>query len=292
MAIAELNKKWWEKNKPDCLKKSEIDKCITDYDKTVGVATSKQWKIDGNVYEGVGKAIEAALKAVGKDLAEAKKAKDKDAEKLLNEVQKDVESKKSEAEKFKEIKKDVDTPACTGGAGGGPPSAALAGEGGAAAVVEQIINAANTAWTIIKDGKPVLQNATKFCQALPKDADARDFSGWKTFSGSHTGYRENGFGINVIEYDLTVSFQYQGTSLATGGWFVNNFTIFCKEASVLWGFTCNIDASVSGAPYNSGKPEYPIGAIPLLLSISTGGFLNTKTKSYKYTAHGNGALEV
>ena len=126
---------------------------------------------------------------------------------------------------------------------------------------------------------------------MPKELKFTDLSGWKTFNGSHTGYEKNLLGIKVIDYDLTVTFQHHGTALATGGWFVHNFSIYVKNASFAWGFSCDIDASVSGSPFNSGKPEFPIGAIPVVLSVSAGG-LNKKTSSTKYTAHGSGKLEA
>jgi len=290
MAAVELNKKWWEKNKPSSLKKCEVDKCIGDYEKTVVAAASNKWQIDESIGKNFEKTLATTTKAVDADLASAKKAKDKEAEQTLKDIQKDLASKKTAFEKYREITKEGATPATNSGVSGGPPSAALAGPGGAVAVVEQIINAANTGWTIMKDGKATLTSGAKFCQAVPKEIDFRELSGWKTYNGIHSGYYENFFGVNVVEYELVVTFQYLGTSLLSGGWFLNNFSIYVKNASVSWGFSADIDASVSGSPFNSGKPEFPIGAIPLILSISAGG-ANKKSKSFKYTAHGNGKLE-
>jgi hypothetical protein len=290
MANTELSKKWWDQNKPECLKKSEVDKCISKYEKSVVVAAGKKWKIDGALFESAVDSIDATMKAVDKDLAETKKAKDAEGEKLLRGVQQDLESKKAEADKFTQIKKSVDTPASASASGGQPPGAAVAGPGGVAVVVDQIINAASKAWSIVKDGKPALTNDSKFCQAMPKDFDFREYSGWKTTSKSHAGHVENFFGMKGVEYDLTVTFQHHGSSLRTGGFFLNNFTIFCKKIDVEFGFKCDIQA-VAGSPFNSGKRAFPIGAIPLVLSITTSGSLKTSTSSTKYTAHGNGLLE-
>ena len=298
MSVA-LSKKWWLKNKPSCLSKSEIDTCIGNYDATVNAAAAKKWKIDEKLGKSIPKSIETMQKAVQKDSATAKKAKDKKAEQLLKDVLKDVDSKKSEFDKHLQLKNQSESQVANGGMSGAPSGAdvasstdgqaAKAASGGGAAVVTAIVNAASAGWKIMQDGKATLSSGSKFCQALPKGKSFTEFSGWKTFSGSHTGHTENFFGVNVVEYDLTVTFQYLGTSSATGGWFVGNFSIFVKNASVSWGWSADIDASVSGSPFNAAKPEAPIGAIPLVLSISVAGNSKSMT-STKYTAYGNGKL--
>jgi hypothetical protein len=290
MASAELTKAWWDKNKPKSLKKSELDKFVGGYEKSVVAATAKKWQIDGKMYESVNESIQAVMKALEKDMGEAKKAKDSDGEKLLRDLQKTVESKKVEAGKFAEIKKKVNLPAASASASGTVPVAAASAPGGGGA--DTIINAANAAWGIIKDGRPTLTSGSKFCQAVPKGLDFTELSGWQTYSGSHFGSWENPLGIKFVTWDLTVTFQHHGTSKKTGGAFVTNFTIFCKECSVIWGYGLNVQASVSGAAFNAGKPGAPVGAIPLMLSISPSGPVNGETFGTLYTAYGTGALKA
>lgn len=297
MAVV-LDKKFWDKNKPKCLKKCELDKCIAQYDKTVKTAADKKWVGVDSILKDVAKIIELTMKAIVKDMAEAKKAKDKKAEQTLKDLQKDVNKKKSEYDKYFVLGALESTTAKNSGSGS-VPSAAIADAGGGKpggagglAVVKVLINAADKAWGILKDGKPVLTTGSKYCQAVPKEFKFTDLSGWKTFSGSHSGSQKNFLGMKVIEFDLTLSFQHHGSSLSSGGFFLTNYTIFVKKASVLWGFTCDINATVSGSPFNSGKPAFPVGAIPLTLSIMTGGMLQTKSKGFKYTAHGDGKLEL
>jgi hypothetical protein len=290
MAGVELTKGWWDKNKPKSLKKSELDKFVGSYEKSVVAATAKKWQIDGAMYASVNESIQAVTKALEKDMAEAKKAKDSDGEKLLRDLQKSLASKQADADKFKEIKKKVNLAAASASASGTVPAAAASAPGGGGA--DTIINAANAAWGIVKDGKPTLTNGSKFCQAVPRGLDFTELSGWQTYSGSHTGYWENGFGVKVIKWNLTVTFQHHGTAKKTGGAFVNNFTIFCKEASVLWGFSLDVQAAVSGDAFNAGKPGAPVGAIPLVLSVSPSGVFQAETESTMYTAYGSGALKA
>ena len=159
-------------------------------------------------------------------------------------------------------------------------------------LIGAITNLGKGAWDIVQDGKAKSGAKSAFCSAVPTDIKFTELYGWKTKTGTWKRIWETWYGLDVIEYELTYSFQYGGMSdKAPGAVFVNNFSVWCKSVSVMWGFSISIDASVKGQPYNSGSKKNVIGAIPLLISANAGGS-NSLGETMLLEAHGDGSLKV
>lgn len=289
MAKATLTAVSWKKSKPKSLKTSEIDKALPAFEKLdAGFGKGATGDVDKHA-----KAAKALKDAIAKDLAAVKKAKDKDGEKLLTDLQKQADAKAGEAEKYFE-KGTVTIEKVSGKSGGGAPGGAPGSGGGSAAVeaFNGVVNAANTAWDIIKDGKPQTTASSKYCEAVPKDLKFTDLAGWKEHSQTWKYSFKNKMGVTCYECEFTLSFQHSGTTDKVPGQFLTNFNIFCKKSDVVWGYTVNANASVSGKPFNSGSKTAPIGAIPLQFSFTVETPFWSDTQGFQATAHGNGALEV
>lgn len=159
-------------------------------------------------------------------------------------------------------------------------------------LIGAITNLGKGAWDIIQDGKAKAGAKSSFCSAVPKKVKFTELYGWKTQTGSWKRVWENIYGMDVIEYELVYSFQYNGqTDKAPGALFVNNFSVWAKTVSVSWGFSLYVDASVKGNPINVGTKDKPIGSIPLLVSTSVNG-ANAKAETILLTAHGNRKFSV
>ena len=160
-------------------------------------------------------------------------------------------------------------------------------------MIGAIVNAGKTAWDVVKDGAAKSGAASSFCSAVPKNLKFTDLSGWKSKSGTWKILLENFYGQKVVDVELKYSFDYNGSSSkAPGALFVNNFTVYSPKASVLWGYECNVSATVKGNPINVGSAKKIVGAVPLLVSSSYGNMFRIASDTMLLQARGDGKLVV
>jgi hypothetical protein len=153
-----------------------------------------------------------------------------------------------------------------------------------------VVNTAKTGWDIIKDGRPVSSTETTFANALPKDADWTNLSGWKnqkTDSLSWAGY--NIFGNTLFKVSLQGSWSYNG-SLNERGRFVNNATITPKIENA---FTWNVNSKARvGNPINIGTQQQPVGSLPIIVEVNTSGLFQNYSQSAEFTMNGDGTSKA
>ena len=293
----QLDVAWWNKNAPDSLENGAVSKALGD-------VTKAQADLEKSAnFDGYSKALEKVRAAISKDEGVAKGKKDKDALALLAEAKKVVDSEEGEQKK-KLTLKDGGTEAGPGGQGGvavpalpknSQAATAMSGGdegGGGTKVVDSIVNALDKAWTIVKDNKPDSSAKSSFCQAVPANIPFNELYDWKSASTSWSWIKENLAGINVVEAEFQLDYLWNGQTDGVRGLFLNNYNVWCKSIDVAWGFTVNVDATVSGNAFNSGTKEAPVGAIPLLISAQVKGVFQSKAKTWKVTCHGNQKREV
>jgi hypothetical protein len=163
----------------------------------------------------------------------------------------------------------------------------------AADMVGAIVNAGKTAWDIVKDNKAQSGAASSFCSAVPENLKFTELSGWKTKTGTWKYQIENLYGGDCVEIDLVYSFDWGGTSdKVKDAVFVNNFTVYAKSATALWGYSADVNATVKGNPLNVGSSKAIVGAIPLLVTASVSTVLKAGSTTWLMRARGDGKLEV
>jgi len=160
-------------------------------------------------------------------------------------------------------------------------------------MIGAIVNAGKTAWDIVKDNKAQSGAASSFCSAVPENLKFTELSGWKTQSGTWKYRIENLYGVDCVVVELVYSFDWGGTSdKVKGAEFVNNFTVYAKSASALWGYSGNVNATVKGNPLNVGSSKAIIGAVPLLVTASVSTVLKSDSTTWLMRARGDGRLDV
>ena len=291
----ELDSGWWKKNAPESIGNGAVAKALVDISKA-----QADLEKSGN-FDGYAKALEKLRVAIGKDEAIAKAKKDKEAIALLADAKKAADAQEDEQKKRLTVK-DGGTesgPSAQSGISvpplekGGEAAVAMEAEGGGGTkVVDSIVNGLDKAWTIIKDNKPDSSAKSSFCQAVPGNIPFNELYDWKSGSTSWPWIKENLVGTNVVEAEFQLDYLWNGRTDSVRGLFLNNYNVWCKSIDVAWGFTVNVDATVSGSPFNSGTRDAPVGAIPLLISAQVKGVFQSKAKTWKITCHGNKKLEV
>jgi hypothetical protein len=158
--------------------------------------------------------------------------------------------------------------------------------------VDTIINGLAKGWEIVKDNRPASSAKGSFCQAIPGNYPFSKISGWKHTSKSWGLSFHNLIGEEICAVEFVLDYQWGGEINGVKGLFLTNFNVWCKSIDVGWGWTMNVDATVSGNPFNAGSKDHPVGAIPLVVSWQLASYLQSKSRSIKITARGNGNYDT
>merc|ERR1712217_58901 len=148
-----------------------------------------------------------------------------------------------------------------------------------------IVNAADVAWTIIKEGKPTAELNTKYATATPtKNWEA--MSNWKhAYTNKATSRWTNGF-YRVIDVAWEVHFLYNGEYNGKGQYLANIVPKLIK-CDVKWRFWLNVDVHVHDR-INYGNRTTPIAEISGTVTGSGGHIMIHKVRTFTYTFRGNG----
>jgi Domain of unknown function (DUF4157) len=187
-----------------------------------------------------------------------------------------------------------EAPPATSPSEGGVQRKAIQLEGGPSSVdiLGAVVNTAQAAWDIVKDNRPQQTVGTKFCNALPQSVPWNELYGWRTYDQTWRVQQSTNLGTNLLDATFTITYQWRGQTDRAQGWFLNNYTIFANSCDVGWGWTVNVNAGVSGDAFNAGTRDFPIGAIPLLMTTSQSSVLSSSSYTNRYTASGDGGLQT
>lgn len=153
-----------------------------------------------------------------------------------------------------------------------------------------VVNTAKTAWDVIKDGKPVAAVTSDFANALPKDTDWTNLSGWSTQRKEMALSFEvvNLLGFTTIRMKIVAGWFSNG-SLNGQGKFINNATLV-SDVYAAWGWNINMTASIKN-PFNIGKSSDPkdvIAALPVNAVINDSTILQNRFHNIEGLITGDG----
>lgn len=154
---------------------------------------------------------------------------------------------------------------------------------------DTVINAADTAWKIIQDGKPSSEVTRSNANAVPQVTD------WSTLTDAQTTWVgrnltwTNYLGIDVVEISFRVYWEY-GARYRGGGAFIPNCHITVMECSVAWGFDLDLNMRVHN-PTNAGTERAPRARLPISIEGSVSSPLTSRTLGWEYVLFGDGTHE-
>lgn len=161
------------------------------------------------------------------------------------------------------------------------------GESSPTDIVDSAVNTLKTGWDIMMDGKAQSSAQSSACNAIPQGAKPKELTGWKNKTGKWRFTITNLYGVDVIDVPLHYSFWHNG-SIDGKGKFINDFTVYASGEKVLWGYSCDIKATVSGTPMNVGSKDDPIFSLMLLVSARFGSPLKKSSLTWRCRAFGDG----
>lgn len=156
---------------------------------------------------------------------------------------------------------------------------------------EHVVNAAQLAWDIVKDGKPSTQIETNTCNAVP---DVQDWHSLTNAQGPTWVGRsllwENLLTIDVVELQFRVNWEY-GARYNGGGAYISNCWVTVIKCNVAWGFDVDLRMQVHN-PTNAGTATAPKARLPLTISGTVSSLANSRMLSWDYTLFGDGTHQA
>ncbi|SRR5216683_3002457 len=153
-----------------------------------------------------------------------------------------------------------------------------------------VINAAQSAWKIIEDGKPSAAIGSNTCNAVPQVND------WQNLSGAQGPNRllwrlqyTNGFGIDVVLIRFELKWEY-AARYNNGGAFIPNCWLHVPQCDVKWGYNVNLTLQARN-PTNAGSATAPNARLPLTISGSVTTPFWTDNQQWDFTLYGDGRWE-
>jgi hypothetical protein len=160
------------------------------------------------------------------------------------------------------------------------------------------VNLAEKGWAIVKDNKADAKAKSAYCQAMPskKQIAWEDLKGWKTatFDWPFKMYTHLDDWLGMapsIDFRFHGEYLFGGQADGTPGLFLNNYRVSCEVENVDMPWSVDVDATVTGAPYNGGS-SVPIGAIQVEVTLSYSQLTQAKTKVWRITCLGDGSRKV
>ncbi len=157
-------------------------------------------------------------------------------------------------------------------------------------ILDQIMNLGVRIWSIVEDGKPVVNTTAQTANALPKGLSCwADLQGWrvpttKLYQIAYT----NGFGMEVVKFVFRLTFTHGG-NLSGMGQYITNATMMPAELNVGWGYTFNAQGAVPSV-FNAGSVEAPLAGMQMVITWKVDTVLKHMEKSETFYLQGDGQL--
>lgn len=163
-------------------------------------------------------------------------------------------------------------------------------------VVDQLIALGKKIYQIINDGRPVVNtNFRDPLSVLPRvegtDSDIAFYEMENWSAPKEKSFKvafKNFFGMEVISFVYSISFQHSGSYQGTGK-YLTGVVLTASKVSVDWGFEFNASTRVISIA-NIGSKANPLASTTLALEYRAKGLFNDISMTHKYFLQGDGKV--
>ncbi|NBX77432.1 MAG: hypothetical protein EBQ92_12830 [Proteobacteria bacterium] len=146
----------------------------------------------------------------------------------------------------------------------------------AAVVLDKVVNLGKKMWTVVENGRPVVNVKTAYANALPSGVRAEDLENFSSLQfRSFRHYGVNLYGITVYDITYTLAHRFGGQFNGQGA-YIESATVLPQNVEVLWGYNVNLNVEQVSA-VNLGTKENPIAS----LAMETGLIVKTVMKEVR-----------
>lgn len=165
--------------------------------------------------------------------------------------------------------------------------------------IDGLIAIGKKIWPIIDAGRPVI-NTTGILPSIsvlpyiegtdPKTA-FYEMANWSDpkVASYHVSYK-NGFGKEVVGFDYTVYFQFNG-DLNGKGKYITNLKVQASQVSAAWGFTFDASTELVGIA-NTGPKDQPVASATIQIAYKVRGLVNEMRNWQTFYVKGNGEIKT
>lgn len=158
--------------------------------------------------------------------------------------------------------------------------------------INDIINIGKVAWSVIKDGKPVVDYYEDYATAIPRNAPWDELDSFQDYRAGPYGWKFADYiGTRTVEFSWYFTSQCAG-SYAGHGKFLTNVGATITSIYSAWGFTVNVNCSTPAKPINYGTLQDPIAGLQVFVSMEVQTSLQTFVKKCLATVRGDCQLKL
>jgi hypothetical protein len=145
-------------------------------------------------------------------------------------------------------------------------------------------------WKIVVDNQPQTNVVTKRVSVLPiAQQDWLQMENWHDpIVKSYEIVSKNLWGMHVVEFRYTVSYNYGGKFNGTGA-FLANATVIPVRLSAIWGFKADVDGD-AGEAVNMGTRDNPTAGVDIGVRWKFGSVLTKREGRDVFFLKGNGDM--
>lgn len=160
-------------------------------------------------------------------------------------------------------------------------------------VVDQLLGLGKRIWKVVEAGRPVLSNRfSPTISVIPRNEEGADFTFYAMENWSRPEVRtyslvyRNLYGMSVIQFTYSVSFQHGGTYEDRGA-YITGLDVSARELSVAWGYQFDVVSTLESIT-NQSRSSDPIAAATVRIDYEVQTVLRRIQSSDRFFVTGKG----
>jgi hypothetical protein len=95
----------------------------------------------------------------------------------------------------------------------------------------------------------------------------------------------------AVGLQFHLRYQWNGQTSSAPGLYLTDFGLWA-DARIGWGYLVDVEAHQQRPPFDAGSGGFTVGALPLCVTVRISTPMQSITKEWVITCHGNRRLEV
>ena len=159
---------------------------------------------------------------------------------------------------------------------------------------DTIVNVAQFAWDIIKDGAAAAEIGNTTANAVPQVDDWQSLTGTRGPNVQRMRYANHFYwpldDYVHVEFEILLKWQF-GARYRGGGAFIPNIWIEVPQCFVGWPWNANIGITTRNPTNASNDANAPLAAVPVTIKGEVGSGAQLNHVEWGFTIFGNGHIE-
>jgi hypothetical protein len=134
-------------------------------------------------------------------------------------------------------------------------------------VLDKVVNLGKKMWTVVENGRPVVNVRSAYANALPSGVRAEDLENFSSLQfRSFRHYGVNLYGVTVYDVTYTLAHRFGGQFNGQGA-YIESATVLPQNVEVLWGYNVNLNVEQVSA-VNLGTKGNPVASLAMETALT------------------------